>query len=252
MKCKDVLTEELLVQELIANLKSLAKLSEEVGYSKQTIIKYCKKYDIYEDVKDARYKARLVNNPDDDLSNRTFGKLTVKHVVSPDAHGKRRWSCKCACGRTKMINASSLKRGLTKSCGYCSIVNFKGYEDVSGSWFRRLKYHAEERGLQFDIIAKDVYELWLRQNKKCALSGVDVFFCRNQDKSIQTASLDRIDNSEGYKEGNIQIIHKRLNRIKSVLDNDELIFWCNLVAKQHKSNKEYDVTKIKWTDGDRK
>lgn len=57
-----------------------------------------------------------------DLTGQVFGKLTV---IKQDINFKERthWLCKCDCGNIKSINASSLKRGLTKSCG---CINSKG------------------------------------------------------------------------------------------------------------------------------
>lgn len=47
-----------------------------------------------------------------DLTNKKFGKLiAIKYM------GSSKWLCKCECGNEKIIDGSSLKRGITKSCG---------------------------------------------------------------------------------------------------------------------------------------
>lgn len=54
----------------------------------------------------------------EDLTNRTFGKLTVLYRVKN--MGKTRgakWRCECSCGNIVDILASNLKRGHTLSCG---------------------------------------------------------------------------------------------------------------------------------------
>lgn len=240
----DFLTKEFLTKEL--EEKTVTRLSEEIGCAKRTIYSRCKKYGI--NVSKNKHSKEHNN-----LVNKIFGNLTVIELGTPDAHGKRRWLCECSCGTRKLINAASLKRGLSKSCGKCLIGNpqFTGYKDISGSWFRRLKDSADKRGLVFDISCKDVYDIWIKQNKKCVLTNVDIFFNRNQDTSIQTASLDRIDNSIGYIISNLQVIHKRVNRIKSVLSNEEFIFWCHLVANNCANLHSFEVENIKWTDGQR-
>lgn len=59
-----------------------------------------------------------------DLTGKRFGKLTVmcrgNDYIAPTT-GKKyvRWHCLCDCGREKDIASSSLKRGLTKTCGVC-------------------------------------------------------------------------------------------------------------------------------------
>lgn len=52
-----------------------------------------------------------------DLTGQKFGRLTVIKRVENDKHQKTRFLCRCDCGNEKVINGSSLKRGLSKSCG---------------------------------------------------------------------------------------------------------------------------------------
>lgn len=56
-----------------------------------------------------------------DLIGRRFGFLTVVSLVP--GKGKSRWLCRCDCGNKKIIVASSLTCGFTKSCG-CWQKNF--------------------------------------------------------------------------------------------------------------------------------
>lgn len=52
-----------------------------------------------------------------DLVGQEFGRLRVLKRAENDKHNKSRWMCSCVCGREVVVNASSLRRGLTKSCG---------------------------------------------------------------------------------------------------------------------------------------
>lgn len=52
-----------------------------------------------------------------DLTGQTFGELTVIDLYpQSDQHG-RYWLCKCTCGQEKVVRASNLVAGHTKSCG---------------------------------------------------------------------------------------------------------------------------------------
>lgn len=71
-----------------------------------------------------RYKRRVKSHPNcRDLSGRTFGKLTVLRraadYIAPRGHVSVMWECRCSCGATKAIRASSLTspRYATISCG---------------------------------------------------------------------------------------------------------------------------------------
>ena len=53
----------------------------------------------------------------ENLTGRTFGRLTVLYRVENDSSGKPKWLCKCECGNMKAVSAKHLKHGDVKSCG---------------------------------------------------------------------------------------------------------------------------------------
>lgn len=84
----------------------------------------------------------------------------------------------------------------------------------------------------FSISIEEGWKLFEKQNKLCAMSGVPITFrTQKADSPNQSASLDRIDSSKGYIPGNVQWIHKTLNKLKLAMPNDEFISWCKLVGK---------------------
>lgn len=46
-----------------------------------------------------------------------FGRLVTVCEISPDSYGKRRWACKCECGKLVFATSSALSLGKIKSCG---------------------------------------------------------------------------------------------------------------------------------------
>jgi hypothetical protein len=46
-----------------------------------------------------------------------------------------------------------------------------------------------------------------------------------------TASLDRIDSSKGYIEGNLQWVHKNINMLKGNMLDNTFIEWCHKISK---------------------
>lgn len=66
-----------------------------------------------------------------DLSNRRFGRL--KTGTTWVVHNERKyWLCKCDCGKDKLVNASSLIRGATKSCGCLHTEMFRESKTTHG------------------------------------------------------------------------------------------------------------------------
>lgn len=138
--------------------------------------------------------------------------------------------------------------GLTKSCGCLnssearsrrenlkSQLQGKRYKEIPGKYFSRLKVHAKDKNREFSITKKYVWDKFVEQKRKCALSGVEITFPKVCDcRVMQTASLDRIDSSKGYIAGNVQWIHKDLNKIKSDFAEPDFIKWCLKVAENQK------------------
>lgn len=54
-----------------------------------------------------------------DLLGKKFGLLTVTMFGLRDPRGEAHWMCQCKCGRYKLVAATSLSQGRTKSCGHC-------------------------------------------------------------------------------------------------------------------------------------
>jgi hypothetical protein len=88
-----------------------------------------------------------------------------------------------------------------------------------------------------------LYQLGEAQNWKCALSGRDLEFRRgggiwlNQYCNPNSCSIDRIDNAQGYIEGNVQLVTWRANAAKSGMHNVEFVSLCHDVSThQRKKN----------------
>lgn len=79
--------------------------------------------------------------------------------------------------------------------------SYKGYNDISGQFWKQIKISALSRNLDFQISIEYIWNLFLQQNKKCVLSGLPLEIAKSYaDKKKTTASLDRIDSSKGYIE----------------------------------------------------
>ena len=108
-----------------------------------------------------------------------------------------------------------------------SIKGHKGYyEEIPISWFAAKVRRGSQRNYEFTITIEEVWDIYIAQDKVCALSGVPIDF-------KGTASLDRIDNAVGYVRENIQIVHKDVNYMKYIYSQDYFIKMCNLVASKH-------------------
>lgn len=135
-------------------------------------------------------------------------------------------------GRKDHYESALRGNWLCKKCGGSKNTGKGRYEDILYSWFDVKKRGARDRGYTWDLTIEGIWQLYLDQNKKCALSGMDIGWA---EKGLTaTASIDRIDNSEGYLVENVQLVHKDVNFMKHHYDQDYFIEVCSKIAEKHK------------------
>ena len=226
------LSKEFLELRLLKEHKYCYELAKEVGCHLTTIYNYIKRYKLKVNRSSKFLRHPIVT------TGKQYGDLTVLKRGDSDKNRKSIWICKCICGKVKEISGISLRLGLSKSCG-CAKTRFKGYGKISFWSWNRIRDSAKQRGMDFSINIEDAWDLFLKQNKQCALSGVPLNFGdKERNKKDQTASLDRIDCTKGYVKDNIQWIHKILNIMKGTMKDEELFFWSKLIYVHNKEKAD--------------
>jgi len=143
----------------------------------------------------------------------------------------------CSCGYKTNVNKHDLlKKDSHMSCKSCSL--FKGVGDLTGAYITEIKNRANKRGFDYSITTKYIWDLLNQQSFKCALTGLDINVNKNWRKQSFTASLDRIDSTKGYIIGNVQWVHKTINRLKSNFPEQELMYWAELLTKHNKETNK--------------
>ena len=165
-----------------------------------------------------------------DLTGKRFGRLEVLGFSEVSRGGHYRYSVRCDCGAEKTVLGTHLVQGSTVSCGKHkrNARNWKGFGTVSATYFNSLKRGADggkgRKPIPFHISIEYAAGLLERQKNKCALSGIDI------SVRDRTASLDRVDSSKGYLEGNVQWLHKDVNMMKRHYTPDYFIRLCRSIA----------------------
>jgi hypothetical protein len=184
---------------------------------------------------DPKHRKRL--GPKINLTGKQFGKLTVIRDI--EVNGQTRWLCRCECGKEVKLRGGNLTGKNNTSCG-CRKKNghhstqWSGYGEISGFVWAKLKLGARKRDLPVEISVQYAWEKFLEQRRLCALSGLPITFSETAilDRTGHTtASLDRIDSTKGYIVGNIQWVHRDINRLKWDLPEDRFIELCRIVTE---------------------
>jgi hypothetical protein len=143
----------------------------------------------------------------------------------------------------KDLNRAIKNNSLCKSCNNKTrALNLKKYKEIPVSWFDEKKRKAEAKGRIFEFDIEYIWKVYIRQDRKCALSGLPLDF--NKDTENGMVSLDRIDNNKGYIKRNIQLVHKDVNFMKYVHDQKYFIKMCKLVAEKFKTVEREENFKI--------
>lgn len=133
-----------------------------------------------------------------DLTGQRFGMLVVLEQAESAPSGKRRWKCRCDCGKQTVVLGYNLTRGTTVSCG-C-----KRYHDLTGQKIGRLT--VVKRSEQFGSRGKRKTRLWecrcdcgaITYKATDTLTNPDISMC--QDCAAQYA-LTKARENAGYVDG---------------------------------------------------
>jgi len=144
----------------------------------------------------------------------------------------------CDCGTEKIIPILAMLAGRIISCG-CQMTRsgnqhyaYNGFDGILKSF----ECSAIVRNLEFSISVTDIENLYHKQNKQCALTGLPL--------KVKDCSIDRIDSKKGYTEDNVQLVTKHINMIKQDFNQDYFIFLCNRVSELHQ-RESYNNTRPK-------
>jgi len=120
-----------------------------------------------------------------------------------------------------------------KPCHNKSGKSNKGkYKEIPISWFEVKRKKALDKGRVFGFDIKYIWAIYIKQDRKCALSGLPLDFDTDTENGM--VSIDRINNDKGYVKRNIQLLHKDINFVKWTFAQKYFVELCNLVAKNHK------------------
>lgn len=162
-----------------------------------------------------------------DLTGKIFGRLTVIEQIG-NKNGEAFWACVCQCGGVKNVRSSSLRKGLTRSCGCLSRENSARvgatYGPINGS---RIKHGHAPEGPR-----SPTYRSWASMKARCenqrstayrryGARGIRVCerwqsfenFLKDMGERPDGTSIDRYPNRKGnYEPGNCRWATRKQQR----------------------------------------
>lgn len=157
---------------------------------------------------------------------------------------------KCACGNTRYMTASEFYNpNVAHKCQKCASIirgeNLKIKNGIVGTLdlnkFKRTQRMAERRNIEFNVSMQYLWDLYESQNRICAITGDPI-------QDITKASLDRIDSSLPYIEGNVQWVSKQANLSKHIMSMEELYEFCRKVLNHANQQPSTPLTKCEGSE----
>lgn len=140
-----------------------------------------------------------------DLIGQQFGELEVIEAAQSASGGRARWLCLCSCGARKVVAATSLKSGLSKTCGaslHRDPVRKHG-QAYAGKQTPLYRTWANMRQRCTNPNNPDYHRYGGRGVKVCARWDIFENFAADMGPKPSPAhTIDRRDNSRGYEPSN--------------------------------------------------
>lgn len=109
-------------------------------------------------------------------------------------------------------------------------VSWAELADRAESMGEATKQHGEEPKPKIrekdKVTAKNLYQLLLRQDKRCAISGVEL--------TTDNVSIDHIvplSKGGGHVMQNVHLVHRVINRMKGTMGHEEMLDLCRKITQ---------------------
>lgn len=186
------------------------------------------------EIRDDVRSLNVVGKRIEDLTGRRFGRLIVIKFHERIKNRGTFWLCMCDCGNEKIIRATNLKSGDTKSCGcWAREHNAKPAGEAS---FIKLYLHyrgqAQMRGLLWKLTKEEAKRLFTSSCFYCGAAPSQVIYRKRANGSFTYNGIDRVDNKQGYSIENCVACCGQCNRAKTDMSINEFKNWVDNVYHQ--------------------
>jgi len=177
------------------------------------------------------------------LIGKQFGRWTVLCRIGVTKNGTICYLCRCKCGKEKVVDGSSLRRGQTKSCGCLQkeISTKHGYsESTTYHAWKNMNYRCNNpNNKRYKDYGKRKIKVcweWSDKNPKGFKN-----FLKDIGEIPKNKTIDRINNDKGYYKRNCKLSTNKQqsrNRRNNRLENFNKKFQCrSALAEKYKINR---------------
>lgn len=187
----------------------------------------CKKYLPNRALQDIRTKARRIG-----LYYKEMGRFYSKGVNNKRCADHNGYIKCLLCNEEKLANVDNFtyrkdRKQFQTICRVCKKLRYHQQRSNDKRFLQRCwRAACKRRPNDKNITYEEVYEKWLEQERRCAITGVEMTCLIGKGRQITNATLDRIDNTKGYEKDNVQIVCLWANIAKNDLKLDTFLDFC--------------------------
>ncbi len=153
-----------------------------------------------------------------------------KEIDRQVRQGRNTFFCSLSCS-AKYNNENNYEI-LKKNCSHLIKLNIGNTYNKKGEftyYLKKAKERSKRKNQDMNIDEEHLNEIW---TGRCAITNVPIELRTYKNtKSINIASLDRIDSKKGYIKGNVQFVSLPVNYAKNSFENDEIKTWFENLCK---------------------
>lgn len=190
-----------------------------------------------------------------DMTGQKWGLLTIIKRAENDAYGKAQWLCQCECGNKKIINGSSIRKGLTISCGChkmkkLQIYNEKHTIDETGNVYGFLTVISRNLDPNYSKDGRAMWNCKCECGNDCIVMGKllregKVTSCGCRTQSIGEEKIEKIlqQYNINYSKEYLQNVRKEIiyqhHKARfdfAIFQNNQLAYFIEFDGEQHFEN----------------
>jgi hypothetical protein len=173
------------------------------------------------------------------LNGRRFGHWEILRRVPSRRCGisyVAYYEAKCDCGTIREVRATSLRRGLSRSCGCIGDQYLPKGDSARNALFCSYRYGARTRNLLWEVSKEQFKEITARNCFYCGSPPRPMMASQNRRGPCDLNGIDRVESSKGYVLSNCVPCCSDCNIMKSDKSIEDFLSHVEKIYNHSKEN----------------